>query len=102
MPATIRPSGPTGTVRPFIPVMGDKDLAERTAHASERLAVSLAALHFNVDLLTNVLGCLTKVLEGSLSDSAAVSEWRDASRPASTTVAPSTPSPPRVFSGRSW
>jgi hypothetical protein len=67
MAAMIKPSGPTGIVRPFIPVMGDKDLAERTARASERLAVSLAALHHNVELFTRVLECLTKILEGKLT-----------------------------------
>jgi hypothetical protein len=67
MPAMIKPSGPTGIVRPFIPVMGDKDLAERTARASEYLAVSLAALHHNLELFTKLLECLTKVVEGKLT-----------------------------------
>jgi hypothetical protein len=51
MPAIVKPSGPAGTVRPFQTVMGDTDPAERIAHALEHIAVSLAALDNNVEVI---------------------------------------------------
>jgi hypothetical protein len=51
MPAIIKPSGPTGALRPFMPVIGDKDPAERIAHALEHIAVVLSAIDHNMEAL---------------------------------------------------
>jgi hypothetical protein len=51
--AIIKPSGPTGTVRPFLPEIGQNDPAERIAHALEHIAVSLAALDHNFEAFAN-------------------------------------------------
>ncbi len=55
MPAIIKPSGPSGVRRPFLPVMGDKDPIERAAHALEHIAVALSAIDHNVELLAGAL-----------------------------------------------
>jgi hypothetical protein len=53
MPAIVRPAGPAGAVRAFHPVIGDKDPAERIAHALEHIAVVLAGLDHNVEVIAN-------------------------------------------------
>jgi hypothetical protein len=53
MPAIVKPSGPSGAVRPFHPTIGENDPAERIAHALEHIAVSLAALDHNIEVLVN-------------------------------------------------
>ena len=53
MPATFKPNGPPGTVRPFTPQIGEDDSGERIARALEHIAVSLAALDHNVEVLVN-------------------------------------------------
>jgi hypothetical protein len=52
MPAIIKPSGPVGATRPFVPVIGDEDPAERIAHALEHIAVVLSAIDHNLDVFT--------------------------------------------------
>jgi hypothetical protein len=47
----IKPSGPQGAARPFLPEIGQNDPAERIAHALEHIAVSLAALDHNLEVL---------------------------------------------------
>jgi hypothetical protein len=49
--AIIRPSGPPGTVRAFFPDILVEDPAKRIAHALEHIAVSLAALDHNVQIM---------------------------------------------------
>ncbi len=55
MPALIKPSGPTGVMRPFMPVFNDKEPAERIAHALEHIAVALSAIDHNVEAIANSL-----------------------------------------------
>jgi hypothetical protein len=55
MPSIVKPSGPKGATRPFHPVIGDKDPAERIAHALEHIAVVLSAIDHNVDVLATHL-----------------------------------------------
>ncbi len=52
----IKPSGPTGTVRPFMPLIDVEDPAQRIAYALEHIAVSLAALDHNLEVLTKHVG----------------------------------------------
>jgi len=50
--AAIKPSGPKGSVRPFVPDIGAKDdPGQRIAHALEHIAVSLAAIDHNLEAL---------------------------------------------------
>lgn len=56
MPAVIKPSGPGGFVRPFQPVIGDKDPTERIAHALEHIAVVLSGIDHNVQIIAGRIG----------------------------------------------
>lgn len=51
MPALIKPHGPQGAKRPFTPTMGEKDPAERIAHALEHIAVALSAIDHHVEMI---------------------------------------------------
>jgi hypothetical protein len=55
MPAIVKPSGPSGATRPFLPVATDKDPAERIAHALEHIAVVLSAIDHNLDVVATQL-----------------------------------------------
>jgi hypothetical protein len=55
MVAPFQPSGPANVARPFVPQMMVTDPAERIAHALEHIAVSLAALDHNLEVLLNKL-----------------------------------------------
>ncbi len=47
----IKPSGPQGVARPFVPRLDTDDPAERIAHALESLAVTFAAIDHNLEAL---------------------------------------------------
>ena len=47
----IKPAGPSGVVRPFTPRFNVDDPAERIAHALESIAVTLAAIDHNLEVL---------------------------------------------------
>ena len=48
-----KPSGPDGVTRPFVPQLGVEQPDLRVAHALESIAVSLAAIDHNLEVLTN-------------------------------------------------
>jgi hypothetical protein len=56
MPAIVKPSGPSGAVRPFQPTMGENDPIERAAHALEHIAVVLSAIDHNLEVLIALSG----------------------------------------------
>jgi hypothetical protein len=47
----MKSSGPVGAIRPFIPPVGVEEEPERIACALEHIAVSLAAIDHNIELL---------------------------------------------------
>ena len=51
MAITIKPSGPPGVIRPFIPPPGETDPGERVARALEHIAVMLSAIDHNFEVL---------------------------------------------------
>jgi hypothetical protein len=58
----IQPVGPEATVRPFTPVYGEEDPAERIAHALEHIAVALSALDHNVETMLAQIRAIAHVL----------------------------------------
>ena len=55
MPRAIRPHGPQGVTRPSNPAIGLTDPAEQVADALDRIAVTLAAIDHNLEVLVNHL-----------------------------------------------
>jgi hypothetical protein len=55
MPDMIKPSGPDGAARPFQPVIGNADPAQRIAHALEHIAVVLSGIDHNLDALASTM-----------------------------------------------
>lgn len=53
MTKMIKKTGPKGAVRPFAPTPGDMDQMTRVVDALESIAVSLAAIDHNIDILVN-------------------------------------------------
>ena len=49
----IRKASPQGVRRPFVPGIGITDPAEQSAEALEQIAVNLAALDHNIELLAS-------------------------------------------------
>ncbi len=52
----IRPTSPEGVVRPFRPSIGLTDPVEQLADALDKIAVTLASIDHNLEVLTNHIG----------------------------------------------